>query len=522
MCWLCGAVPVPGAGRHRCSAVREEFASYDYCANCYEGGYHLGSAEEPREEAGVQPVSMPDSQDFFLTGTWSAWSTFDEMFPAVGTADADVYECEITLGETRMECFQVAMQRSGAQSFFLPVHGGAGQGARIVGPEPEADPSKFWRIDGRRDGVPVGTVYQVRFAWGDSQKWIMWQPTEKRRLLQEIWQNDYSHTYSICCAASDWRPLDMRQNADLLDLWEVASRIPRVGEAEFVVQRDHDPAQTLYPLHTQPKDSSVPVVGPDDGASDKRWLIWGKPGEVVIFRLCIKEDGDFTLQVIGDTMGELTWQSPIGCAGVVYGLVGSFNDWSFSKDSEMEPDASSPDLRRCRLKIGRRCREEFQILVNQNWDRRMYPEVAKDPPGVGCVCGPDDKADGRNWEVVGYPGQVVEVVLNLGAEDQRSMVTCWALEDGGRWDGKAVSDKREWTDAEWEAWEAECANGAWDGSSWNDGSGWEDDWQDTSWPSEYPWPGADKQAVTYTLSPLIRKDPLADGLNPWTEERIEE
>merc|ERR1719471_1259118 len=40
MCWLCGkAGPAPPRGRHRCESVRVEFASYEHCSQCYQGGY---------------------------------------------------------------------------------------------------------------------------------------------------------------------------------------------------------------------------------------------------------------------------------------------------------------------------------------------------------------------------------------------------------------------------------------------------------------------------------------------------
>jgi len=514
MCWLCGAVPSKGLNKHRCSAVREEFAQYDCCSNCYEGGYKLGSGLAADED-GTEPPSLPHIQKFYLVGTWTAWSTWEVMTPGIGTADVDVYEAEITLGETRVEQFYVAMERYGTRSFFHPVVGKAGQSARIVGPEeerPGAD--KCWQIDGRQHGMPAGTVYQVSFAWGGAQKWIMWQPTEKRRSVQEIWSEDYRHTYSIVSSLNEWRPLDMRQHPHLLELWEAVGRIPARGEAEFVVQRDHDVRQTLYPLTARPRDTSVPVIGPDDSGSGKRWLVWGEPGEIVIFRLCITDRGDFSVQVISRTMGELTWQSPLGRAGVVYDLVGSFSDWKFSGASELQPDPSSPNIRRCQFKMGVKCKEEFQIVVNQNWGRRLYPEIAGDPTGACIACGPDGKAHDRNWEVVGYPGQKFEVILNLGAEDKRRLVTCMPLLDDNWAD---VDDGRtEWTDEEWATWEAQWSAY---GEQWASGL-----YAGALWPPGGSWPGAEGRPLPPGPGPgpARRADPLADGLNPWTEERIEE
>nr|AQS99251.1 type I polyketide synthase [Gambierdiscus excentricus] len=496
MCWLCGAVPVASTDRHRCRSVRKEFASYDFCSSCYEGGYQLGSGAS-FEEVGAELPSLPSKQKLFLIGTWNAWSTFDEMNLGTGTADADVYEGDVTLGETRVEHFQLVMDRLGRRSFFFPISGNASQSIRIVGPETANDRDRCWQIDGRRDGVPAGTVYRVRFAWGDAQKWLTWQPT-KRRALQDYW-----HTYSLVTSLTEWRPLDMRPNADVQGLWEVACRIPARGEAEFVVQRDHDAQQTLYPLRSRPKDASVPVVGPDSGGVGKRWLVWGEPNEIVIFRLSIAEDGDLSVTVISNTMGELTWRSPVGCAGVVYDLAGSWSDWRFGKASEMVADSTCSDIRRCQFKMGGRCKEEFQIVVNQDSDRRFYPEIAGDPPGSSLVCGPDGKGQAKVWQVIGHPGQTFEVVLNLAAEDRRRMVSCAPMADD-KW--RELDDgKTEWSEEEWAAWEAEwsaygeeLARNLHTGARWDDGC----------------WPGGGSESQELA--------PAADGLNSWTEERIEE
>jgi hypothetical protein len=49
MCWRCGvAIPKGVApGKHRCRAIRAEFARYDYCSNCYNRGYQYGGDTVP-------------------------------------------------------------------------------------------------------------------------------------------------------------------------------------------------------------------------------------------------------------------------------------------------------------------------------------------------------------------------------------------------------------------------------------------------------------------------------------------
>lgn len=413
MCWLCGAAAPDRKlqSRHRCTDVRSESASYLHCSECYEGDYQRGGPAPDFLGARVAP-----GQRLYMAGTWSAWRGLDEMEQLPSGPDMDAYEGKVTLGDTRLEEFLLVLKNGRSKRFIRPVAKRAGWRVRIVGPTDDAE-GKSWLIDGHLDGRKEGTRYRVRFEWADFRMSITWKPMEETSSVP-TGLRAYQHRYYIANSLSSWKPIVGTHDKDDPALWRwFTSRIPAAGRVELLFLRDEDQAQMIYPMFPLPTEGSVPVVGPDEGGSGKRWLAWGKEGEALVCSLRI-QNGDIKVTVKTETMGERTW---FGSTGKVYYAAGSWGAW---RCEEMEEDPSMPDLRRCRFALGPRGREEFQIVVNQNWSLRMYPACHGSRPGESIVCGPDRRGNRKNWEVVGPPGLLMEIVLDLGAEDHCNIVTC--------------------------------------------------------------------------------------------------
>merc|ERR1712217_504808 len=117
-------------------------------------------------------------------------------------------------------------------------------------------------------------------------------------------------------------------------------------------------------------------------------------------------DGKITVTVSTETMGKFTWT---GTTGHTHYVTGSFNNWTFG---DMETDEEYPDVKVFYFKIGKHGREEFQIILDQNLNMRMYPANHCEAPGAGLPYGPDRKGKGKNWEVAGPPGQEMEIRLD--------------------------------------------------------------------------------------------------------------
>mmetsp|Transcript_43950 Transcript_43950/g.95593 ORF Transcript_43950/g.95593 Transcript_43950/m.95593 type:complete len:965 (+) Transcript_43950:3-2897(+) len=411
MCCLCSMAIDPGdPGKHYCRAVRDEFASYDYCSKCYDGAYQWGG---PEREGAVAVAA----ERVFLVGTWSAWSTQTEMERMPGGE----YVGEIVLGETRMERFQLAVEKSEQlpssgktdRPRLYPVVDKANSRAEILGPDHKGH-HKNWLIDGRLDGVPVGTVYKVTFKWGDSQKWLSWEATDRTQSFE-----GYEHTYFIIGSISHGEVQEMIPEGP--NWWRFHGRIGSTAMETFSIIRDGDRSQEIYPLTGKPNEESVPVMGPDDGSTSQKWLAWGSYQDpaVIDLRIIDVQWGIMMVTATTSTMGELSWTST---GGPMYYVAASWNEWSF--EDLMKADDTKKHVYRCSFVMGSSGREEFQIIVNQNWSNRMYPGAARQQPGAGVLQGPDAGGDGLNWLVEGYPGQEMEITLDLKAKDNRQMVTC--------------------------------------------------------------------------------------------------
>merc|ERR1712079_793414 len=118
-------------------------------------------------------------------------------------------------------------------------------------------------------------------------------------------------------------------------------------------------------------------------------------------------------------MGEMTWRSAPGITRLYY-VVGP---WTGGKFLQMDVDVSMDrDLHRCRIELPVDGHRDFQIVANQNWNMRIYPQQPGATPGEVLACGPDRKGKDKFWHVAGVPFQTVEVMLDLDVEDFFDMV----------------------------------------------------------------------------------------------------
>lgn len=335
--------------------------------------------------------------------------------------EVDIFEGIVYLSDVRWEHFHIVMVTGTSTRIIHPIAKKANQKVRIIGPNESAQ-GKCWLIDGRPDRIPEGTPYKIRFEWRDSSMSITWEPLKGARKAGE--GEAYVHRYYICSSMSSWTPVIGNFGGEMPaepGLWEfVNGSMGQLGAMEFMFLRDADKSQIIYPMEHHPTNDSIPIMGPDEGGVGKRWILHGTPGENIQIRITIL-DGAMTLKVWTQTMGEIVYRSNEENAGQLYFLVGSWNNWNMTK---METDIAARRIYSSQFIIGPTGREQFQIIENQNWHQRLYPLNHRDPPGVGLMCGPDQKGKNKNWEVTGPPGQMMQITLNFDAEDHCSMVMC--------------------------------------------------------------------------------------------------
>mmetsp|Transcript_75292 Transcript_75292/g.220763 ORF Transcript_75292/g.220763 Transcript_75292/m.220763 type:complete len:1201 (-) Transcript_75292:69-3671(-) len=419
-CWLCGAaLPVSSRrGKHYCRAIRDEFASYDYCSDCYEGGYQTGA---PLELEAGEGACEGHQRQLYMVGSWDAWSGFEPMEEQQGGR----YVGRVVLGDTCLEHFHLVVDKDSGRAIF-PAAANGGPALRVLGPQRDGE-RRSWTIDGRRDGVPSGTVYEVVLEWGDTRKSIRWHALEEKLPLEEL-QSRHPHTYSIARRSTGWRLEALTCKVEDPSMWEWEGSLPG-GQAEaFHFVRDRDLRQRIYPPLAEPKED-VPVVGPDAGGLGLGWPMKGRPGDVALVQLKVS-GGDLEVRLATRGPGKAaqcrSWSSLPGPVRDVFCVVGPWGE-SVEAWSRMVPDAAEPDVHRFRFEIGRSCREEFHVLCNGSRRLALFPPNARATPGESLLCGPGENSEGFGWEVAGPRGLEMEVVLNLAAEDRCAMLTCQAL-----------------------------------------------------------------------------------------------
>merc|ERR1712107_562120 len=123
---------------------------------------------------------------------------------------------------------------------------------------------------------------------------------------------------------------------------------------------------------TKPKNTSVPVRGPDDAGDEKHWMVAGMPGEQVQVQLEASK-GFFSVTVISRTFGAMTWEG--GQELPSYHVIGSHNGWT--PGDLMTSDKTAYAVFLYRLCVGDdSIAEEFQILVDGAFSRRLHPAAA--------------------------------------------------------------------------------------------------------------------------------------------------
>jgi len=284
MCYRCGlAFPEDGLkSKHICNSIRSDPSSYYKCSSCYEGdgGEYLYAAPE-----------IADYTDAFergysvdMTGTWSAspWSTYESMRREPG----GVYVGEITLGATRTEQFQLAVEQDPNMMLF-PIVGKARQGVRIEGPG-KGHEGRGWLIDGRLDGVPSETVYRVSFEWKGQRKSIKWEvarlPTSHIKALPSAPATTRQH-YFIACTWNEWGELlemEWEEAPNLEGVYKLRFVMGTAGREEFQITVGEDWCWALHPPSPYAKlGEGTPVLGPDGDGWGLNWEVAGKPGHVM-------------------------------------------------------------------------------------------------------------------------------------------------------------------------------------------------------------------------------------------------
>mmetsp|Transcript_69852 Transcript_69852/g.227274 ORF Transcript_69852/g.227274 Transcript_69852/m.227274 type:complete len:1200 (-) Transcript_69852:64-3663(-) len=379
------------------------------------------------------PRVIPIGQRVFISGSWSNFETFERMQGGrTGT-----YTCFVVLGSTRTEQFQLSCDQAGLEVIH-PLVPEADENSQIIGPDWDGKGLNFL-IDGRKDGVPAGTVYSIEFCWDEDKKTISWKPTlaleDEEEEERELVGLGYEHRFYITGAWRRWKGFEeLRLVAD--DTYEGTLRIGPSQREEFQIFRDKSWTQVIYPAAssgTQPTDTNVPVCGPDDesggggaepaaGSLRRRFVITGRMHELVTVRLST-EGGQFSVSTtFSRGSPPRTWTSWEDWAlrrDHFFFASGSFNGGA---STPLAPDVRQPGLHIFQLELDTEGFASFQLAADSRRSVILCPDSVGD-----LEMRPGPTLSSLNaWFVNGMPRAVYEVRLDLREGDRKKMVT-WEI-----------------------------------------------------------------------------------------------
>eukprot|EP00933_Yihiella_yeosuensis_P077867 TRINITY_DN8880_c0_g3_i6.p1 TRINITY_DN8880_c0_g3~~TRINITY_DN8880_c0_g3_i6.p1 ORF type:complete len:532 (-),score=65.35 TRINITY_DN8880_c0_g3_i6:78-1673(-) len=370
---------------------------------------------------------LDDGMRYYFTGSANGWSLGEMSWDPAQKC----HTFAMTLGEAFVEQFQICCDGYDDLKIF-PAEKLAESEEVVLGPG-VAPKGHTWLIDGRKDQVGPGSVYEVKLWWdsGTNQKRISWAPSKASKLIEQASLNVVHHSYYLSGSWTAFRPVEMTASKSS-EKYEATLRIGQTGFEEFQFLRDADELQAIYPAEKGGRSTEVRVLGPDSDSrgKDKFWRIVGSCGEVIQIQLQISNlNGELIVSITGGNAGKKIWRSSSSRQFYVIG------GWAKQKFSRMSPIAMSiPGLvsaYRLTLKMSDRGHETFQIVADQDLSQVLHPELPQCDQLISHVVGPDAEGLGLEWQVTGNPGDLIEIRLDLfhlqnrGAGVDRRKAVTW-------------------------------------------------------------------------------------------------
>jgi hypothetical protein len=407
--------PTGDRKRYRADVLRDEFAPYDISTHAYTGGFRWRLDDLAEDEDGED---LEDGLAPYIRGSWSGWTEFEEM-ESQGNGE---YTATIVLGESRCELFDICLNKDTRLAIYPAVHKATPK-IWINGPDGNSE-GKKWIIDGRDMEVPAGTVYQVTFKWSTERMQLSWSEADKGLADAAL---AFEHTYFVAGSFSKWKCVALTAGGDDGSCWEGSFSIGSQGWEDFVLVRDKDMQQAIYPAKHKGLKEETSVRGPDDLGGQKYFRVFGRLGEETQVKLTIV-DAKVVVSVENGSHGGTEWKSVEGWDRHSYSVLGSVHG---GEPVPMSMDVLNPGTFKCRITMGEDYDanfdgfvEYFQVCVDDGTEIALYPEMNLAGSGETIVRGPDSKGGDRSFLVrCPVPYASLDVTLDLTAEDRRKMVT---------------------------------------------------------------------------------------------------
>jgi len=197
---------------------------------------------------------------------------------------------------------------------------------------------------------------------------------------------------------------------------------------QFHIVLNRDDKLTIHPV-TACGDWHTPVEGPDAEGRSKNWLIQGSKDRSTVGTV-YKVQFQWGFSWDSGEYKRVTWQATDSILELedmpssvrrprAYFVVGSWTTWKFRK---MERSQEEDGLWTTKVKIGISGEEEFQFVVDNDWNQVIHPDCARCTKTHIPVMGPDCASSGKNWLIRGRQNDVMTLQLRILDGDLRVAV----------------------------------------------------------------------------------------------------
>mmetsp|Transcript_118714 Transcript_118714/g.218695 ORF Transcript_118714/g.218695 Transcript_118714/m.218695 type:complete len:1161 (+) Transcript_118714:37-3519(+) len=339
-----------------------------------------------------------------ICGTWNNWEA-DRMDDYNGAK-----KYRVVLGATLVERFHLT---TGDEDLALyPAVHKAGPSEQILGPDSNSN-GREWIIDGIKDGMASGTVYEITFKNDGKGKRIWWVPVGMSK--EDVSRTDIMF---ITGTFNNWALQPMQAMPDAPGTYKCQFQIgPRhIENFQFLINKDRE--QTIYP------GENLTVCGPDNSGSESKFSVGGKQLQTATVKLRLRE-GRITVISHTDRQGYRTWGDTDAMSITTahsYFLVSSADD--FRGHHPMKRDLVNPTVFKGHITLvhsdGDTACESFQLNMNKDDNKTLFPSSS------GAVQGPDTKKNKRCWAIRGSLGETYEITLDVNAPNRAHMID-WRL-----------------------------------------------------------------------------------------------
>lgn len=347
--------------------------------------YWPGGGGELQEEA-------KPARSYMIVGTWASWSQ-PEAMKAEGRG---AYVYTVIMGELGFERFQIWLDGD-SERMLHPGMPGSMKDAPVKGPAPASEAEGFyWEITagpsvqqaigdgsdplalpGRDYGRP-GDRYEVRLLINGRYRMVTWDrvtDVEEQGGLVPTKAPACMGKYYLVASWADWTPQELAEDEATPGVHRVETRLLRKGGI-FAIIRNQDWRQRLYPAIAYAETSPViPVLGPDEQGRGLEWQLAGRLGDVfsVELRILGGEASQAALRVLWQKVGheELSLEQLSKAGQPQFYLVGSWDRWTSRRKMEHKEGFYVHEV-----SLRGRDPENFQILVDGDWNRALYPGLA--------------------------------------------------------------------------------------------------------------------------------------------------